>query len=136
MLGRVAPPGTVLPGVHLEYHENGTTFGRQPGTYPLLVGIPGERPLGETIDVAVVDHGYRSVTGVPYPLSPGEASMDELTAIPGIGKQRAGELLTGRHDDPSTATEVDLDRYLTSDPTVDVRPDPRDPRPGADADAD
>ncbi|PSP46440.1 radical SAM protein, partial [Halobacteriales archaeon QH_1_68_42] len=38
MLQRVAPPGTVLPDVHLEYHEDGKTFGRQLGTYPLLVG--------------------------------------------------------------------------------------------------
>jgi len=34
MLKRVAPPGTVLPDVHLEYHQDGKTFGRQPGTYP------------------------------------------------------------------------------------------------------
>ena len=42
MLQRVAPVGTLLPDVHLEYHQEGTTFGRQLGTYPLLVGIPGE----------------------------------------------------------------------------------------------
>jgi len=29
MLKRVAPPGTVLPDVHLEYHQDGKTFGRQ-----------------------------------------------------------------------------------------------------------
>jgi radical SAM superfamily enzyme with C-terminal helix-hairpin-helix motif len=99
MLERVAPPGTVLPDVHLEYHESGTTFGRQLGTYPLLVGVPGERPLGETIDVAVTDHGYRSVTGVPYPLDPNAASMDELTAVPGIGRKRAGRIVADRPHD-------------------------------------
>jgi len=78
MLERVAPPGTVLEDVHLEYHEGGRTFGRQLGTYPLLVAIPGERTLGRIIDVAITDHGYRSVTGVPYPLDVNEASMDEL----------------------------------------------------------
>jgi radical SAM superfamily enzyme with C-terminal helix-hairpin-helix motif len=96
MLQRVAPPGTVLEDVHLEYHEDGTTFGRQLGTYPLLVGVPGERELGAVIDVAVTDHGYRSVTGVPYPLDVNSASMDELTAIPGLGKQRAGNILVDR----------------------------------------
>ncbi|MEF8906418.1 MAG: radical SAM protein [Haloarculaceae archaeon] len=96
MLQRVAPPGTVLPDVHLEYHQDGTTFGRQLGTYPLLVGIPGERELGRTVDVAVTDHGYRSVSGVPYPLDVNAASMDELAAIPGVGRQTAGNIVVDR----------------------------------------
>jgi len=96
MLQRLAPPGTVLEDVHLEYHQDGKTFGRQLGTYPLLVAVPGERALGNVIDVAITDHGYRSVTGVPYPLDVNSASMDELTAIPGIGSQRAGDLFVSR----------------------------------------
>jgi radical SAM superfamily enzyme with C-terminal helix-hairpin-helix motif len=118
MLRRVAPPGTVLPDVHLEYHEDGTTFGRQLGTYPLLVGIPGERDLGRTIDVAIVDHGYRSVTGVPHPLDVNAASMDELTAIPGIGRSTAGDVVVGRpYDSPAaveTVADVDLGDYVTT----------------------
>jgi len=96
MLRRVVPPGTVLPDVHLEYHEGGKTFGRQLGTYPLLVAVPGERELGTTMDVALVDHGYRSVTGVPYPLDPNAASMDELAALPGIGRSTAGDIVVNR----------------------------------------
>ncbi|WP_049926529.1 radical SAM protein [Halopiger goleimassiliensis] len=109
MLERVAPPGTVLPDVHLEYHQDGKTFGRQLGTYPLLVGIPGERELGRTIDVAVVDHGYRSVTGVPYPLDLNAASMDELTAIPGVGDSTAGDIVVNRPYDSPAEADVDLD---------------------------
>ncbi|MFB6211362.1 MAG: radical SAM protein [Halobacteriales archaeon] len=117
MLERLAPPGTVLPNVHLEYHEDGTTFGRQLGTYPLLVGIPGERPLGRTIDVAIVDHGYRSVTGVPYPLDINAASMQELTAIPGIGDQRAGDIIVNRpYASPGEiSADVDLAAFTTAD---------------------
>ncbi|MBB6645691.1 radical SAM protein [Halobellus ruber] len=114
MLRRVAPVGTVLPDVHLEYHEDGRTFGRQLGTYPLLVGIPGERDLGRAIDVAVVDHGYRSVTGVPYPLDPNAASMDELTAIPGIGSSTAGDIVVNRPYDSAAAVpspEVDFTAF-------------------------
>ncbi len=96
MLQRLAPPGTVLENVHLEYHQDGKTFGRQLGTYPLLVAIPGERELGAVLDVAITDHGYRSVTGVPYPLDVNEASMDELSAVPGIGKQTAGDIVVDR----------------------------------------
>jgi radical SAM superfamily enzyme with C-terminal helix-hairpin-helix motif len=115
MLQRVAPPGTVLPEVHLEYHEDGTTFGRQPGTYSLLVGIPGERKLGRAIDVAVVDHGYRSVTAVPYPLDLNAATMDELTAIPGIGHKTAGDILVNRPHESVADLDVtaEVERFAT-----------------------
>jgi radical SAM superfamily enzyme with C-terminal helix-hairpin-helix motif len=116
MLKRVLPSGTVLDEVHLEYHQDGKTFGRQLGTYSLLVAVPGERPLGETIDVAVVDYGYRSVTGVPYPLDLNSASLDELTSIPGIGKRTAGDIVVGRpyaSTDEVPAGEIDLRRFAT-----------------------
>jgi len=109
MLQRVAPVGTVLPDVHFEYHQDGRTFGRQLGTYPLLVGIPGERELGRVADVAIVDHGYRSVTGVPYPLDVNAASIDELTAIPGIGSGTAGDVLVNRPYESTADLPVDAD---------------------------
>ena len=113
MLERVAPPGTVLPDVYLEYHQDGRTFGRQLGTYALLVGIPGERELGRTVDVAVTDYGYRSVSGVPYPLDVNAASMDELRMLPGVGKQRAGNIVVDRPYDTveEVAGNVDLARF-------------------------
>ncbi|MFB6108823.1 MAG: radical SAM protein [Haloplanus sp.] len=120
MLRRVVPPGTVLPDVHLEYHEDGTTFGRQLGTYPLLVGVPGERELGTTLDVAVLDYGYRSVTGVPHPLDLNSASMAELTAVPGIGQSTAGDILVGRPYASTAEVDVDadLDRFVAVDPSL------------------
>ncbi|WP_254280065.1 radical SAM protein [Haloarcula marina] len=117
MLKRVAPPGTVLPDVHLEYHQDGKTFGRQLGTYPLLVGIPGERELGRTLDIAITGHGYRSVTGVPYPLNVNSASMDELQTIPGIGRSRAGDILVGRPYDSPNEVGEDLRKFVTADPS-------------------
>ncbi|WP_435069484.1 radical SAM protein [Haloplanus sp. C73] len=111
MLRRVAPQGTVLPDVHLEYHEGGKTFGRQLGTYPLLVAIPGERELGTTLDVALVDHGYRSVTGVPHPLDLNAASMDELAALPGVGQSTAGDIVVNRPY--GSLGEVDVDADLS-----------------------
>ena len=118
MLERVAPPGTVLPNVYLEYHKDGTTFGRQLGTYALLVGLPGELELGRTIDVAVTDHGFRSVSGVPYPLDLNSASMTELKALPGVGKQRAGNIVVDRpYGHPTEAAdELDLSRFCTAVP--------------------
>jgi radical SAM superfamily enzyme with C-terminal helix-hairpin-helix motif len=123
MLRRVAPPGTVLPDVHLEYHRDGRTFGRQLGTYPLLVAVPGERPLGSTLDVAVTDYGFRSVAGVPHPLDLNGASLDELTAIPGIGDDRAADIVVGRPygsvaEAPAVDAEggVGLERFVTVTP--------------------
>ena len=112
MLRRVAPAGTRLPDVHLEYHQDGKTFGRQLGTYPLLVGMPGEHELGRTVDVAVTDHGFRSVSGVPYPLDLNAASMDELTAIPGLGRQRAGNLVVDRPFDALADAEERVETSL------------------------
>ncbi|MCU4801055.1 radical SAM protein [Halobacteria archaeon HArc-gm2] len=113
MLKRVAPPGTILPDVHLEYHQDGKTFGRQLGTYPLLVAIPGERELGQVLDVAITDHGYRSVGGVPHPLDLNSASMDELTAIPGIGKSTAGDVVVNRPYESVSEFDADLDQFVT-----------------------
>ena len=113
MLNRVVPPGTVLEDVTLEYHQDGKTFGRQLGTYSLLVGVPGERELGQTVDLAVTDHGYRSVTGVPHPLDVNDASMDELTAIPGIGTATAGDILVERpHESPPSVGDRDFAKFL------------------------
>jgi radical SAM superfamily enzyme with C-terminal helix-hairpin-helix motif len=113
MLQRVAPPGTVLPDVHLEYHQDGKTFGRQLGTYPLLVAVPGERLLGGVIDVAITDHGYRSVTGVPYPLDVNSASMAELSAIPGVGQGGAGDIVVDRPHERVPDVEG-LKRFVTA----------------------
>ncbi|MGB9931249.1 radical SAM protein [Haloarcula amylolytica] len=115
MLQRVAPPGTILPDVHLEYHQDGKTFGRQLGTYPLLVGIPGERELGSVVDIAVTDHGYRSVTGVPYPLDLNSASMNELTAIPGIGRSTAGDVVVNRpYESVGDIDVASIERFATA----------------------
>ncbi len=114
MLQRVAPAGTVLPDVHLEYHQDGKTFGRQLGTYPLLVGLPGERELGRTVDVAITDHGYRSVTGIPYPLNVNNASMAELSAVPGVGRSRAGDIVVGRPYETESEVGEELRQFITT----------------------
>jgi len=65
MLKRVIPKGTVLRDVLLEVKEKNLYFGRQLGTYPILVGIKEEGlELRSFVDVKVVDYGRRSITGV------------------------------------------------------------------------
>ena len=92
MLKKVFPTGTLLEDVIVEEVRGTTSFGRQLGTYPILVGIPGKYEVGEHLDVKIIDHGYRSITGIPHPFKINHASIDQLEALPGIGKNRATKL--------------------------------------------
>ena len=96
MLERVAPYGTVLRDVYMEIHDGNTTFGRQIGSYPLLVGIPYKVDLDTFQDVFVTDWGFRSITGVTYPFDINSQPMTALAALPGIGKKRASKIVMER----------------------------------------
>lgn len=89
MLRQVFPRGTVLADLIIEQIKGGVAFGRQLGTYPILVGVPGRFAVGDVLDVKIVDHGYRSITGLPWPLDINRATMEQLEALPGFGKNRA-----------------------------------------------
>ena len=117
MLERVVPVGTVLRGVYTELREGKVTFGRQIGSYPLLVGIGHPVELGTFLDVAIVDHGFRSVSGVRFPLDVNRCPLSALEALPGLGRKRAirifrarplsGEAgLRGALDDPTVADRL------------------------------
>ena len=42
-------------------YDGKTTFCRQMGTYPLVIGIKGRLPLNKKISVKVTDHMLRSI---------------------------------------------------------------------------
>jgi radical SAM superfamily enzyme with C-terminal helix-hairpin-helix motif len=63
MLKRVVPVGTILEEVYTEIYDGKTTFCRQMGTYPLIIGIKGRIPLGEKIKVKIIGHMLRSLVG-------------------------------------------------------------------------
>ena len=96
MLGRVVPEGTILTGVYTELREGGRTFGRQTGSYPILVGLPYPFDVGKRIDVAVTGRGPRSVGGLLHPTDANTATLSMLGAIPGIGKKRAMTIVRKR----------------------------------------
>lgn len=95
MLRRVVPEGTVLRDVMCEVHDKGVTFGRQLGSYPLLVGIPASLPLRKFTDVTVTAHGMRSITGIPYPLPINAASPALIRELPRIGRKTADLIAAG-----------------------------------------
>jgi radical SAM superfamily enzyme with C-terminal helix-hairpin-helix motif len=96
MLLRLVPAGTVLRDVFPEVALGKLTFCRQTGTYPLLVAVPGLEPGGPPADVAIIDHGERSATGLPHPVRLNRLSLYALSLIPGIGKKRAARLAVKR----------------------------------------
>lgn len=95
MLRKVVPEGTVLRDVMCEVHDREITFGRQIGSYPLLVGIPSLLPLRKFTDITVTGHGMRSITGIPYPLHINSAPPTLIRFLPGIGKKAAASIAAG-----------------------------------------
>ena len=96
MLKRVVPKGTVLKDVFMEIHDGNTTFGRQIGTYPILVGIPYKLELGSVHEIVITDWGFRSVTGITTPFNINTMPMSAIEELPGIGKKRAAKIVMNR----------------------------------------
>ena len=96
MLERVVPYGTILKDVYMELNDGNVTFGRQIGSYPLLVGVPYKLDVEEYHDVFVTGWGFRSITGITYPFDINHMPMSSLEALPGIGKKRASKLVLAR----------------------------------------
>ena len=96
MLKKIVPPATILTDAYLEKQDGKTVFARQLGSYPILIGIPGISDLNKFINVKITDYGYRSITGIPYPLDINTASRETLESIPGLGKKRVIRILAKR----------------------------------------
>ena len=63
MLQRVIPFGTVLTNCYAEIYDGNTTFCRQFGTYPIIVGVKGRIELKKFYDLEINNHMLRSLTG-------------------------------------------------------------------------
>jgi radical SAM superfamily enzyme with C-terminal helix-hairpin-helix motif len=96
MLEKTVPYGTVLRDVYLELRQGNVTFGRQVGSYPILVGMSYKSPLDRFVDLMITGHGFRSVTGVEYPLDLDKVPMAALSSIPKIGAKRARRIVLAR----------------------------------------
>jgi len=94
MLHEMLPFGTVLRNVYMELHQGALTFGRQIGSYPILVSVPYKLELESFHDVAIIDWGFRSVTAIEFPFDINNSPLSAIAALPGIGKKRAATLFT------------------------------------------
>jgi radical SAM superfamily enzyme with C-terminal helix-hairpin-helix motif len=88
MLERVFPIGTVFRDIIIEI-SGPVSFGRQMGSYPILIGVPFDLPQRTVINAVVVDFGMRSVTALPVPLDINHLPVKALIWLPGIGKKKA-----------------------------------------------
>jgi radical SAM superfamily enzyme with C-terminal helix-hairpin-helix motif len=95
MLQRVFPLGTVLRDVRTEVTGD-LSFGRQMGSYPILVGIPLRLPERTVMDAVVVDWGMRSVTALPVPVAINTLPASALRWLPGIGKKKVAAVIAKR----------------------------------------
>ena len=95
MLMKVFPRGTILRDVIIE-EEGNTSFGRQMGSYPILVGVPQRITKGEHIEAVITGWGQRSITGFQYPIRINEIPVQTIRQIPGIGKKTAASIAAKR----------------------------------------
>lgn len=109
LLKQVIPRGTVLTDVYMELHNGNLTFGRQVGSYPILVGVPYKVDLDTTYDVAIIDWGYRSITGITVPFNINTMPMSSIEGLPGIGKKRAAKIVVNRPYDSLDALRKIID---------------------------
>jgi radical SAM superfamily enzyme with C-terminal helix-hairpin-helix motif len=95
MLRRVFPIGTVLRDIRIEV-SGALSFGRQMGSYPILVGIPVRLAERSMIDAVVVDWGMRSVTALRVPVEINTLPAAAIKWLPGVGKKKVAAVIAKR----------------------------------------
>ncbi len=63
MLKNLVPEGAILKNLRAEIYDGNTTFLRQIGTYPLIVGVKERLQLDKFYDVKIIGHMLRSLVG-------------------------------------------------------------------------
>lgn len=63
ILKKLVPIGTILKNIKIEIYDGNTSFGRQYGTYPLVIGIKKRLNIGEEYNIKVTGHMLRSIVG-------------------------------------------------------------------------
>ncbi len=99
MLKRCFPFGTILRKCYFEYSQGNGSYFRQAGTYPILIYIPELVDMHRTHDIVILDHGFRSLSGLTYPVDVWKLTMKQLESIPGIGKNTAAKIKLLEKDD-------------------------------------
>lgn len=94
MIKKVFPIGAIIRRVFPESLKGQLTFGRPLATYPILVASPV--PFETATDMVVIEHGSRSLTGLPLGSNINVLTLDALEYIPGIGRKLATAIVLRR----------------------------------------
>ena len=69
MMRRIVPKGSIIRRAYTEaYGGKKITYARQIASYPILLVCPLKLPLKLEMDFIVLEHSYRSVIALPYPI--------------------------------------------------------------------
>lgn len=110
MLKRVFPTGVILKDLYSEKKKGSLNYCRQLGTYPILTAVIDQND--DFFDqVKVIDHGYRSITGLKWPKKVKDYSKKELEAVPGIGSKRASRIILERPQNKFELTKLLGDNF-------------------------
>ncbi|HEC76489.1 MAG TPA: radical SAM protein [Thermoplasmatales archaeon] len=96
MLQKIIPKKIIMKDIFLEINIGRKTFGRQVGSYPILVCLPYKTNINRFVDAKILDHSYRSVTGIEYPVNINRVSFNIIKSIPNIGEKRAAKVIRNR----------------------------------------
>ena len=96
MLRQVYPTGTILRENMILETREGYSLGKQIASYSITVKMPGEMKLKSFQDVIITGHRERSLTTLPVPLCINSVPAKSFELIPGIGKERASQIILRR----------------------------------------
>ena len=96
MIRRIVPKWTILRECFIEKHDGKLTYARQIASYPLLICSKMRLELNRFMDFIVVDHGYRSITGIPHPIDINHLERRVLEDIPGMTRLKASRVIVKR----------------------------------------
>ncbi|MBP7653544.1 radical SAM protein [Candidatus Dependentiae bacterium] len=96
MLKKIAPLGRILKNLFAEKKDKYITYCRQFGSYPILTGCADEIITEKFHDMIIVNHGFRSITGLTYPININSIKYDSLKTISGVSKKIANDIIYNR----------------------------------------
>lgn len=96
MLRQIYPTGTILRDNFVLEIREGYSLAKQIASYSITVKIPGEFQFKSFQDVIITGHRERSLSALPVPFNINKAPAKSFEFIPGIGKERASQIILKR----------------------------------------
>ena len=80
----------------LEKKDDYLCFGRQFGSYPILVATAEKLELKQFYDFMIVNHGLRSLTAITQSINLNTIDYSILKTVSGISKKQANKIIANR----------------------------------------